>query len=96
MTALYFGFDFVGLYLLQVQLALPYQVFVQVLALLTSPLPPTLHRTFIKAKGFEPKKSGKDFVLLCPFHDDTNPSLRITPDVNLFHCPACGAGGCRR
>jgi len=38
MTALYLVFEFVGLYLLQIQLALPYQVFVQVLALLTGPL----------------------------------------------------------
>jgi hypothetical protein len=53
MTALYLGFEFVGLYLLQVQLALPYQVFVQILALLSSPLPPTLHRALIEAKCFD-------------------------------------------
>lgn len=39
------------------------------------------------------KRSGKNFVGLCPFHDDTNPSLQISEDKGLFHCFSCGAGG---
>ena len=31
---------------------------------------------------------------LCPFHNDTSPSLVITPDKNLWNClGACGEGG---
>ena len=35
------------------------------------------------------------FVLgLCPFHDDHEPSLAVTPDKNLWHClGACQQGG---
>lgn len=39
------------------------------------------------------KRQGADFVGLCPFHDDHNPSLRVTPGKNLFRCPSCGAAG---
>lgn len=47
-----------------------------------------------EAKGFDLKPHGKDYAIRCPFHaDDNTPSLIISPDVNLFHCPACGAKG---
>src|SRR5207253_9204266 len=29
----------------------------------------------------------------CCFHDDKTPSLIVTPDKGLFHCPGCGAAG---
>lgn len=29
----------------------------------------------------------------CPLHLDINPSLKITPSKNLFHCFSCGIGG---
>ena len=47
----------------------------------------------VEASGVELKKSGKDLVGLCPFHDDHEPSLRITPATNLWRCPSCGATG---
>ncbi|MBY0574411.1 MAG: toprim domain-containing protein [Undibacterium sp.] len=47
----------------------------------------------IEAAGIVLHKSGKDKVGLCPFHDDHNPSMRVTPTTNLWHCPSCGAGG---
>lgn len=47
-----------------------------------------------EARGFELKPHGKHYAIHCPFHaDDKTPSLIITPDKNLFHCPACGAKG---
>ncbi len=47
-----------------------------------------------EAKGFELKPHGKHYAIHCPFHEnDKTPSLIITPDKNLFHCPACGAKG---
>jgi len=39
------------------------------------------------------KKTGKGYVGLCPFHDDTNPSMHVDEDKGLFHCFSCGAGG---
>jgi len=39
------------------------------------------------------KKRGKEFVGLCPFHDDNRPSLNVSPAKQIFKCFACGAGG---
>ena len=39
-------------------------------------------------------KQGIDLVGACPFHDDSSPSLVVTPSKNLWHClGACGRGG---
>lgn len=44
--------------------------------------------------GVELARHGADLVGLCPFHDDREPSLVITPGKNLWHCfGACAAGG---
>lgn len=49
---------------------------------------------FIQTKGITLKKQGADFVGLCPFHDDHEPSLVVTPETNLWHCfGACNTGG---
>ncbi|MBN1981172.1 MAG: hypothetical protein JW795_06550 [Chitinivibrionales bacterium] len=48
----------------------------------------------IRSKDVELKPQGKDLIGLCPFHNDTNPSLIVTPEKNLWHClGACNAGG---
>ncbi len=48
----------------------------------------------VRAAGVELKRHGADWIGLCPFHHDTNPSLVITPAKNLWHClGACQAGG---
>ncbi len=39
------------------------------------------------------KKRGKEFVGLCPFHDDNRPSLNVSATKQIFKCFACGAGG---
>jgi DNA primase len=36
---------------------------------------------------------GREFVALCPFHDDKNPSLNVVPAKQIYKCFACGAGG---
>lgn len=41
----------------------------------------------------ELKKSGAAFKCLCPFHDDSSPSLHVSPSKQIYHCFACGAGG---
>ena len=47
----------------------------------------------VESYGIALKKTGKDHVGLCPFHDDHKPSLRVTGGKGLFRCPACGATG---
>jgi len=48
----------------------------------------------VKAAGIELRRHGADLPGLCPFHDDREPSLVITPDKNLWHClGACQTGG---
>lgn len=41
----------------------------------------------------EVKKKGKNYVAICPFHNDTNPSLSISKDKQIFKCFVCGTGG---
>ena len=39
------------------------------------------------------KRRGREYVGLCPFHDDHKPSLYVNPQKQIFKCFACGAGG---
>lgn len=39
------------------------------------------------------EKKGRNFVAVCPFHNDTNPSLQISAEKQIFKCFACGTGG---
>lgn len=39
------------------------------------------------------RKRGQNFVGLCPFHNDTHPSLYVSPVKEIYKCFACGAGG---
>ena len=47
----------------------------------------------IRARGVELKPQGGDLVGLCPFHDDHDPSMRVTPGKGLWRCMSCGATG---
>lgn len=39
------------------------------------------------------KRTGRDFICLCPFHNEKTPSCHVHPDKEFFHCFGCGAGG---
>jgi len=39
------------------------------------------------------KKSGQNFVGLCPFHPEKTPSFAVHPVKQIYHCFGCGAGG---
>lgn len=39
------------------------------------------------------KRSGRDYVGLCPFHNEKTPSFHVHPDEGYFYCFGCGAGG---
>ena len=47
----------------------------------------------VEASGVVLKKSGKDKLGLCPFHEDKTASLVVTTAKNLWHCFGCGVGG---
>jgi hypothetical protein len=35
------------------------------------------------------ERQGEELICLCPFHNDTNPSLRVHRDTGVFRCLAC-------
>jgi len=39
------------------------------------------------------KRRGKNFLALCPFHPDKNPSMNISQEKKVYHCFSCGASG---
>ena len=48
----------------------------------------------VESQGIKLKRTGKDLLGYCPFHDDKTPSLVISPHKNLWHClGACQTGG---
>lgn len=44
--------------------------------------------------GIDLKRKGKELKGLCPFHDDHDPSLSVSPERGgVWYCPVCGEGG---
>jgi hypothetical protein len=43
--------------------------------------------------GIKLKRVGKEYMALCPFHDDHEPSLSVNIKKGLWHCFGCGKGG---
>jgi DNA primase len=39
------------------------------------------------------RREGRGFKALCPWHDDTRPSLQVNPDRQSFKCWVCDLGG---
>ncbi|MEO0530050.1 MAG: DNA primase [Planctomycetota bacterium] len=39
------------------------------------------------------RRQGRNYVALCPWHDDTRPSMQINPERQSFKCWVCDIGG---
>lgn len=46
--------------------------------------------TILKHYSLQPDKNN---MLVCPFHKEKEPSLKIYPQINTFHCFGCGKNG---
>jgi len=48
----------------------------------------------IRDRGVDLQRKGRNYMGLCPFHDDHEPSLVVSPEKQLWNClGACSAGG---
>lgn len=47
----------------------------------------------INAYGISLIKAGKSYKAICPFHNDKNPSMSVSPDKQIFKCFSCGTSG---
>jgi DNA primase len=48
---------------------------------------------YFKSQGLKLTGGGEWKNALCPFHEDSKPSLRLRLDTGGFRCMACGAHG---
>ena len=39
------------------------------------------------------RKKGKDYLGLCPFHNEKSPSFSVSQEKQVYYCFGCGAGG---
>lgn len=46
----------------------------------------------LESNGIAYKKSGREAITLCPWHNDKNPSLTVNDDKNLCFCFVCQIG----
>ena len=49
--------------------------------------------TILDHYGIAHRGNGAQRTALCPFHDDTTPSLSVNCSIRVFYCHACGAKG---
>lgn len=51
-------------------------------------------QVILNSRGIQLKsKNKKDYLILCPFHEDTNASCSVDKEKGFFHCWSCGEKG---
>ena len=39
------------------------------------------------------RQQGRNWLGLCPFHNENTPSFNVQPELQIYHCFGCGVGG---
>ncbi len=47
----------------------------------------------VESYGVKLKRSGSNFLAVCPFHNEKTPSFNVNPQLQIFKCFGCGVGG---
>jgi DNA primase len=47
----------------------------------------------IASEHVELRQRGRNFVGLCPFHNEKTPSFNVSPEKQMYYCFGCGVGG---
>lgn len=50
-------------------------------------------KNYFKDVDFDTPSANSEVKVVCPFHDDSDPSMHINTEKGLFNCFVCGAGG---
>jgi hypothetical protein len=54
---------------------------------------PTRLLDLMASLGIELRTAGGEYMGLCPFHDDHDPSLSVNAEKGVWHCFGCGKSG---
>ena len=52
-------------------------------------------KNYFKDVDFDTPSANGEVKVVCPFHDDSDPSMHINTEKSLYNCFVCGAGGYR-
>ena len=53
----------------------------------------TANIVLVISKKINLKKISKEYIGICPFHDEKTPSFKVNPVKNFYYCFGCGAHG---
>ncbi len=45
------------------------------------------------AEHVQMRHAGRNWLGLCPFHNEKTPSFNVNPELQIYHCFGCGVGG---
>lgn len=47
----------------------------------------------IVSEHVQMRHAGRNWLGLCPFHNEKSPSFNVNPELQIYHCFGCGVGG---